>query len=67
MSNQTGTVLRNELDALLKASSADLFGIADLGEIAPEVCDGLPLGVSIGVALDPQVISEIRDGPTRQY
>lgn len=55
------------LNALLKTNGADVVGIADLSEITPETRDGLPIGISIGVALDPQVISEIRDGPTRRY
>lgn len=59
--------LADELNTLLKANGADVVGFADLGEIAPETRDGLPIGVSIGVALDPQVISEIQDGPTRRY
>jgi epoxyqueuosine reductase QueG len=59
--------LADELDALLKANGADIVGFADLGKIAPETREGLPIGVSIGIALNPQVISEIQDGPTRRY
>jgi len=59
--------IADELDILLKANGADVVGFADLGEIPPEARDDLPIGVSIGIALDPQVISEIQDGPTRQY
>jgi len=59
--------IADELNTLLKANGADLVGFADLCEIAPETHGGLPFGVSIGVALNPQVISEIRDGPTKRY
>jgi len=57
----------DELDALLKINGADVVGFAGLGEIPPEARDGLPISVSIGVALDSQVITEIRNGPTRRY
>jgi len=59
--------IADELNTLLKTNGADVVGFADLGEISSEARDGLPIGVSIGVALNPQVISEIQDGPTRRY
>ena len=59
--------LPHELTTFLRSKGADLVGFADLKEIAPDVRDNLPLGISIAVALNPRIISEIQDGPTRSY
>ena len=57
----------DELRTLLQLNGADMVGIADLSETTPDVRDGFPLGVSIAVALNPRIISQIKDGPTKQY
>jgi len=57
----------DELRTLLQRSGADIVGIADLNEIPADARDGFPFGVSIAVALNPQIIAEIKDGPTKQY
>ena len=57
----------DELKTLLQRSGADMFGIADLNEIPPDARHGFPFGVSIAVALNPQIIAEIKDGPTKRY
>jgi epoxyqueuosine reductase QueG len=57
----------NELQRLLCANGADIVGFADLRVITPDVRDSFPFGVSIAVALYPQIISQIQNGPTRQY
>lgn len=57
----------SELRNLLLSNGADMVGIADLHGITPDVRDDFPFGVSIAVALHPQIIAEIRDGPTKQY
>ena len=44
-----------------------MVGIANLQHISADVRDNLPFGVSIAVALKPQIISEIKDGPTKPY
>lgn len=59
--------MADELKALLGSHGADIIGFADLREIAPEIRDGLPFGVSIAIALNPQIVSEIQEGPTKQY
>jgi epoxyqueuosine reductase QueG len=51
----------------LKANGADLVGFADLSDLPAEVRQGLPRGVAFAVALEPDVISSIRQGPTREY
>jgi epoxyqueuosine reductase QueG len=60
-------MLNDELKNILVSEGASLVGWADLGEIASGDRDSLPYGVSIAVALDAEVMSEINDGPTRAY
>lgn len=57
----------DELRNLLLSNGANMVGIADLQHISADVRDNLPLGISIAVVLKPQIISEIKDGPTKQY
>lgn len=59
--------LAGELRTLLRSNGADMVGFADLQNIAPDIRDNFPFGVSIAVALNPRIVSEIQDGPTRQY
>lgn len=59
--------MADKLKAALRSAGADLVGYADLRPIDPEVRHSLPFAVSIAVALDPQMVSEIRDGPTHNY
>jgi epoxyqueuosine reductase len=60
-------MLNDELKKLLMAKGANLVGFADLREVAPEIRDNLPFGTSIATALNPEIISEIRGGPTKRY
>jgi epoxyqueuosine reductase QueG len=59
--------LSDELQTFLQSKGADLVGFADLREIDADTRDDFLFGISIGVALNPQIMSEIKDGPTRQY
>jgi epoxyqueuosine reductase len=59
--------LSNSLRALLMSERASMVGFADLREIPPENRSYLPLGISIGVALNPRIVSEITEGPTSAY
>lgn len=59
--------LTGELRTLLRSNGADMVGFADLQNIAPDIRDSFPFGVSIAVALSPQIVSEIQDGPNRRY
>jgi hypothetical protein len=54
-----------ELKDELHRRGASLVGFADLKGISPEA--GMPFGISIAYALDPNVISQISDGPTGEY
>ena len=57
----------DELRNFLQSNGADVIGYADLSDIASDVRDSFRYGISMAVALNPRVISEIKDGPTRQY
>lgn len=57
----------SQLDGFLRSKGAAIIGFANLQGLDLEVRDGFPFGISIAVALKPSVISEIKDGPTRQY
>ncbi len=59
--------LNNELKTFLISQGASLVGFADLREIDLKARDGFPFGISIGIALNPQVMSEIKEGPTAAY
>jgi epoxyqueuosine reductase len=62
-----GTAISDELRTFLKSHGADAVGFADLQDIAPDIRDNFPFGISIAVALNPQIVSGIKDGPTKQY
>jgi epoxyqueuosine reductase QueG len=59
--------LNDELKTFLLSQGASLVGFADLNEIDSEARDGFPFGISIAIALNPKIMSEVREGPTRQY
>jgi epoxyqueuosine reductase len=59
--------LSSNLQASLKSEGASIVAYADLREIPPANRDAFPLGISIGVALSPRVVSEIAEGPTIAY
>ncbi len=59
--------LNEELTSFLTASGAGLVGFADLKELETAARDNFPYGISIVVALNPQVVSNIKIGPTAEY
>jgi epoxyqueuosine reductase QueG len=59
--------LTQSLRDLLLSAGADRVGIADLSSIGDRDRPDLPTGVSIVVALDPDIIAGVSDGPTREY
>jgi len=60
-------MLKDELNTYLLSSGASLVGFANLREIDPNVRDDFPFGVIIGVGLNPNIILEIDEGPTKAY
>jgi epoxyqueuosine reductase len=59
--------LNAELTSFLKDKGVSLIGFADLHEIDSWARDGFPFGISIAIALNPQVMSGIKAGPTKPY
>ncbi|RLA85026.1 MAG: hypothetical protein DRG31_04025 [Deltaproteobacteria bacterium] len=62
------------LEAKARELGADLFGVADLRgkslkvlELPEDICNRLPYGISMGIALCSGVIEEIVDHPTLFY
>ena len=59
--------LNEELTNFLKSHGASLVGFADLNEIDTAARDGFPFGISIAVALNPKIMSDLKEGPTAAY
>jgi len=59
--------LSEELSQLLQSNGASAVGIADMQGVVPSSWSNCTIGISIGVALDTHIISEINDGPTELY
>lgn len=59
--------LNAQIESMLKEHGATLVGFADITRLPDEVTGGFPRAVSIGVALNPSIIREISEGPTRPY
>jgi epoxyqueuosine reductase len=57
----------DDLTSQLLAEGASMVGYADLRALPSELREGMPSGVAIAVALDPEIIAAIRKGPTRTY
>jgi epoxyqueuosine reductase len=56
-----------ELTELLKANGAVEIGFADLRKLPEDTCSNYSTGISILVKLNPDVITEIKTGPTQKY
>jgi epoxyqueuosine reductase len=59
--------LLTELEAWLVSHGLTFLACADLTPLPPAVRQDLPVGICLGVRLDPGVVSQITDGPTRAY
>ena len=55
------------LKDLLQSRGAAMVGFASLDDLPSEARYGMPIGISIAVALNPMVIAGIQSGPTKQY
>jgi epoxyqueuosine reductase QueG len=56
-----------EIRTILAGKGASLVGFADLNQVPADVRDSMRFAVSMAVALDAGIISNIRDGPTDEY
>lgn len=59
--------LAAELQRLLIGRGATFVACADITRLPQDVRNSMPIGVSIGAALDPAVVAGIVDGPTEEY
>ncbi|WP_105616294.1 4Fe-4S double cluster binding domain-containing protein [Vallitalea okinawensis] len=59
--------LSKRLKKVLKENGADIIGFADLSPINSDEKLSFQYGISIAVALDPNVINNLCDGVTREY
>ncbi len=59
--------LSDEITQLLQARGADLLGFADLSALSASARCNLPRAVGFAVALAPEVVASIKDGPTTEY
>jgi epoxyqueuosine reductase len=59
--------LNDELKTFLFSHSASLVGFADLHEIDPETREDFPFGISIAIALSPEIMSQVKEVPTAAY
>jgi len=57
----------NEITQLAMARGASLIGFADLTVLPAPVRFDLPRAVAVAVALAPDIVASIREGPTREY
>jgi len=59
--------LLDEITELLKSEGADLVGFADLSILPAAMRYSMPRAVGFAVALAPEIIAGIKEGPTREY
>jgi epoxyqueuosine reductase QueG len=59
--------LAEELQYFLKSEGADMIGFADLRGLPADVRSDFPYGISVAVALDPDIIRKIINGPDLEY
>jgi epoxyqueuosine reductase QueG len=59
--------LRDRMERLLVSRGLTFLACADLTPLQPSVRHDLPIGVCLGIGLDPGIVSGISDGPTREY
>jgi epoxyqueuosine reductase QueG len=59
--------LSDEIAGLLQERGADLVGFADLRVLPAPSRHNLPHAVAFAVALSPEIVAGIKDGPTKEY
>ncbi|UCD10097.1 MAG: epoxyqueuosine reductase [Dehalococcoidales bacterium] len=60
-------LLADEIRTYLKSQGADIIGFADLRSLPADVRSDFPYGITIAVALDPEIIRKIINGPDLEY
>jgi len=59
--------LNLETESILMEQGASLVGFADISELPAAVRGSMKFAISIAVALDVSIVSEISNGPTKRY
>lgn len=59
--------LSNEIKDELARLGADIIGIGDLSEIPLENRKNMQFGVSVAIAINPETVKRIAEGPTEDY
>ena len=59
--------LGKEIQSFLKSEGAGIIGFADLKRLPADVRSDFPYGISIAVALNPEIIRNIINGPDLEY
>ena len=59
--------LQKEIEEVLLQNGASMVGFARMGDLASSSGSDLKGGISIAAALDPHIIRDIKEGPTREY
>ena len=67
MSVEMTMTLSDEITGFLQARGANLVGFANLGELPASSRCALPRAVGFAVALAPEIVTGIKDGPTKEY
>ena len=60
-------ILESEIVARLRQVGASLVGFADLSPLPEPATGGLKSAISVGIALDPEVVAGLAAGPTARY
>ena len=64
---ETNQTLRGQVDRLLGQEGAAAWGVADLTGLVPAKLGDFPRAVSLALAMEPQVMASIRQGPNQTY
>jgi epoxyqueuosine reductase QueG len=59
--------LSTKIEAELTCLGADLVGFGDLRELPTDVHEGLPVGISVGIRVPPDIVRGIAEAPTLEY
>ncbi len=56
-----------ELNSYIESLGISLYGYADLRSFDPSLHANLPYGIAIGIAIDPDIVRKIPNGPFMDY
>lgn len=59
--------LVNSLEHIMKINGANLYGFADIKSIEPNLRNDLPVAIAFAVTLDPNLVTSIPLGASREY